>query len=223
MSGVEYHGHPDQHFGHITYSQHGEDLMLLNLFKLLSIDKPSYLDLGAHHPINISNTKLLYDRGSRGVNVEANPNLFQAFVDQRPHDINLCIGVARQSGVLTFHMYDQSSGRNTFSETEVESLRGVMTVKTAMTIPVVTLKDIIDQHCGGKFPQLLSVDIEGFDFDVLDSTDFSKDWPIIIIVETRRNAADKMCFMLREKGFNLNCRMGENLIFTHSTHWLRCF
>src|SRR5690606_9910227 len=77
-----YSGHPDQHYGHITYSQHGEDLLILNLFDQLQIKNPSYLDLGAHHPTDISNTKLLYDRGSRGVNIEANRHLIEAFYEQ---------------------------------------------------------------------------------------------------------------------------------------------
>jgi len=208
-----YQGHRDQHFGHITYSQHGEDLMLCNIFKLLGIEKPSYLDVGAHHPESISNTKLLYDRGSRGVNVEANPHLIQAFLNQRPEDTNLSVGVHTESGSAIFLMYDNRSGRNTFSIDEAKRMQGVMQVQTAETLPVVTLNQIVNTHCKGVFPDLLSMDIEGLDFEVLDHADFTKNWPKVIVVETRRDDTEKMQQMLELKGYALCCRMGENLIF----------
>src|SRR5437763_16778861 len=68
-------GHPDQGFGGRTYAQFGEDLIFLNIFALLGINTPSYIDVGAHHPVNISNTALLYERGCRGIKIDANPDL----------------------------------------------------------------------------------------------------------------------------------------------------
>jgi hypothetical protein len=65
-------GHRDQWFGGRTYAQHGDDLAVLNIFKRLGIERPSYLDVGAYHPFDLSNTALLYERGSRGINVEPN-------------------------------------------------------------------------------------------------------------------------------------------------------
>lgn len=214
---TNYSGHRDQKYGHVTYAQHGDDLMLVNIFSLLHIDKPSYLDVGAHHPVNISNTKLLYDRGSRGVNVEANPNLIKEFELQRPEDINLNVGVATESGIKTFYMYDDKSGRNTFSEEETRSLEGVMTVRTAIQLPVVTLNHIVDTHCGGRFPDLLSIDIEGLDFDVLTQTDFRASYPKVIIVEVRRHDTGRFTLMMYAQKFLFYCRMGENLIFVHSS------
>jgi FkbM family methyltransferase len=213
-----YNGHADQHYGHITYSQHGEDLMILNMFSLMGIDKPSYLDLGAHHPENISNTKLLYDRGSRGVNVEANPYLMEAFKKQRPEDINLNIGVGTQCSTKLFYMYDDTSGRNTFSHEETLRLDGVLSVKSVVNMPVITIDMIIRDHCDGKFPDLLTCDIEGLDYAVLESVNLDTNYPKIIVVETRIHEANKMIDMLRDKEFILHCRMGENLIFVHDKY-----
>lgn len=56
-------GSPDQGFGHITYSQFGEDLVVANIFALLGVKRPTYLDVGANHPLKGSNTALLYARG----------------------------------------------------------------------------------------------------------------------------------------------------------------
>jgi len=220
-----YSGHKDQAFGHISYSQHGDDYMILNIFKLLGIDRPSYLDIGAHDPEAISNTKLLYDRGSRGVNVEANPNLIKRFNELRPGDINtnVGVGVGVSPGVAEFYMYSDTSGRNTFSADEVKTLEGVMQVRSIIKLPIVTLNQIVEQHCAGVFPELLTMDIEGYDYAVLAAADFSKSKPIVIVVETRRTETNSMAAMLREKEFHLYCRMGENLFFIHRNYFSRAY
>lgn len=227
---MTFSGHPDQHFGHLTYSQHGEDLMLLNLCKLIGLEKPTYLDLGAHHPVNISNTKLLYDRGSRGVNVEANPDLWRVFMHERPQDENVCVGVGLAEGKQTFYMYSQSSGRNTFSAEEVKTLEGTLKVRSEVTLPVMTLTQLVEKHCAGTFPDILSCDIEGLDYDVLQSADFAKQGsPSIICVEVRRHDTDKFINLLstftgnNPTAFFLYCRMGENLVFVRNDHVSKVF
>ena len=74
------------HFDHdftVSYSQFGEDLALINL---IGDRTGRYLDIGAHHPSRFSNTRLLYERGWSGVNVEANPELISAFEKARARD-----------------------------------------------------------------------------------------------------------------------------------------
>jgi hypothetical protein len=212
-----YEGHRDQKYGHTTFSQHGEDLLILNLFDQLKIEKPSYLDLGAHHPINISNTKLLYDRGSRGVNIEANPYLISLFFQQRPDDINVSIGVTHLpcETEAEFLMYDHFSGRNTFLESEVEYAKdSVYGKKITQKIAVncKSINKIVEEYCGSKFPDFLSCDLEGLDYDVLNSANF-EDYgkPKILCVEARD--INKMQEMIEPKGFQFICCMGNNMIF----------
>ena len=68
-----------------SYSQCGEDLIVRYIFDVLRIEHPSYLDIGAHHPFFLNNTALLYEEGSRGVNVEADPQLIHSFYKERKH------------------------------------------------------------------------------------------------------------------------------------------
>ena len=65
LGGTAERASPDQRFGPQTYAQGGEDLVLLNIFARLGIARPTWLDIGAHHPWRISNTALLYARGWR--------------------------------------------------------------------------------------------------------------------------------------------------------------
>lgn len=209
-----YQGHPDQRFGPSTYAQHGDDLLLLNVFQNLGIEKPSYLDIGAHHPETISNTKLLYDRGSRGVNVEANPALIHEFYTQRLEDQNICIAIGLEDGEASLFMYSETSGRNTVDPKEVEKMKGVMTVRKQITVPVITINSLLNKFCGGVWPDLLSVDIEGLDYGVLESMLYTPDnKPKVICVETRIEDTDKMVDLMLDKGYALLFRCSENLIF----------
>ncbi len=218
MSGLKshYRGHPDQRWGCVTYAQHGDDLMALNLFNLLGVKKPSYLDLGAHHPTTISNTRLLYERGSRGVNVDANPDLIKLFEAERPLDRNVCIGISVKVGFEPFQMFSPTSGRNTFSVDEAARVtrdEGRQVVLSP-TFPVTTINELVRRECHGTFPDFLTTDIEGLDYDVLASADFKTyGYPLVICVETRRDETQRMVAMLDERGYFQYCRMGENCFF----------
>ncbi len=205
--------HPDQKWGNRTYAQHGDDIMLLNLFWQMGVEKPSYLDIGAHHPRNISNTKLLYERGSRGFNVDANKALIDVFCEDRPGDTNICVGVMPTEGYFPFYMHDELSGLNTFAMSEVKRLTAV-DFPLSRVVRCITLNQLVDQSCGGSFPDALLIDIEGYDFDVLAGTNFSKSKPSVICIETRQADTHKMTVMMLCKGFFFYCRMGANLFFT---------
>ncbi|MGO1074482.1 FkbM family methyltransferase [Inquilinus sp. CA228] len=221
MSAItQYGGSSDQQFGHISYSQHGEDLIILNTFALLGVGRPSYLDVGAHSPTHISNTALLSMRGSTGINIEANPDLIEDFHRHRPRDVNLNIGVAPQKGVLKFYRIDERSGVNTFSKDAAEAFvrnNSNFRIQDILDIEVVTLNEVIDQHASGVFPDFMTIDIEGLDFDVLRTTDFSKSRPTLVCVEAVSAAgsvAGAMGQMMREKGFKPYIRTTGNLFFT---------
>lgn len=160
--------HPDQAFGDKTYSQFGEDLVLLNVFEKLGIKKGKYFDVGAHHPFNISNTALLYERGWRGVCVEANPNLIQSFMEYRPEDTILNMGIGTVISFMDFYMIDDYSGRNTFNKDVAEkfvSEHPQFQISKVTPIKVVEIDELFERF---GVPDLLTIDIEGLDFAVLD-------------------------------------------------------
>jgi FkbM family methyltransferase len=216
-----YRGHPDQPFGAVSYAQFGEDLVLLNLFHELGIERPSFLDIGAHHPVNCSNTALLYARGSRGVNVEANPNLIPAFAEMRPEDLTLNLGVGPTPGRLDFYMIDEWSGRNTFDGATAERFVAAhpeFAIREIRQIQVVTLEEVVQRHCGGRWPDLLSIDVEGLDLPILQGTSFDRDnGPRIICAEVvsgdDRSQAGGICAMMRARGYRQIFRTAGNALF----------
>jgi len=221
--------HPDQWFGGYTWAQHGDDLVALNIFRTIGIERPSYLDIGAHHPFRISNTALLYRLGSRGINVEANPNLIEEFYRHRPEDVNLNVGVAGESGTLKFYMIDKWSGRNTFNKESAEEFVRMypsFQISEIIDIPVVTVTDILNQFCNGMFPDFLSLDVEGLDLSILQSIDFSRSAPKLICVEanTAEDAKPLNAF-LSVRGYELIFRAGGNIHFLQNhlkSQWLGC-
>jgi FkbM family methyltransferase len=181
-------GQGGQAWGGVSYAQHGEDLIFLNIFDRIGVQNPSYLDIGAHHPVNISNTALLYNSGSRGVNVEANPDLFQNFVNDRSEDMNLNIGVTAQGGMrLPFYRVDNTSGRNSFDRGVVEDFvreNPQFKIQSVIEVPTTTINNIVEENCNGIYPDILSIDVEGLDLDILRSANFAKSKPTLICIET---------------------------------------
>lgn len=194
--------------------------MVVNIFKQLGIDKAKYLDVGAHHPSRISNTKLLYDLGWRGVNVEANPNLIQAFIEERPEDQNICVGIGPKAGTHQFLMYDKESGRNTFSHAEMKrySQEHSHYITSTLNLTVITLTELILKDCGGVYPHFLSLDVEGLDYDILKATEFKPSKPLVICVETPYKDFQRFEEILVYKGYHFYCRLGENTIWVASSH-----
>lgn len=221
-----YTGHPDQAFGSITYSQHGEDLFVVTFFHLIGIRNPSYLDIGAHHPTNISNTALLYTRGSRGINIEANPNLMQKFYEFRPDDLNLNIGIADQNGFMTYYMIDDFSGRNTFDKKTADEFvqsHPEFSISATKEIPVMKLDDVVNKYCDGIYPDFLTIDVEGLDESILKASSISdKNGPKLICVETcsgdDSDSSLGITKFLTQRGYDIYIKTIGNILFTQKTY-----
>jgi FkbM family methyltransferase len=218
-----FRGHPDQAFGAVTYAQFGEDLLLLNLFSLLGVKKPRFIDVGAHHPVNISNTALLYLRGARGVNIEPNPNLVPAFARLRPEDVTLNIGVGPTEGVLDFYMIDESSGRNTFDRATAEQFVAAwpeFSIREVRQIPVRTLDGIVREQFGGRYPELVTIDAEGLDYAILEAAHFTPEGPIVICTEAvsgaDQDASGPLTALLRQRGYRPFVRTVGNVLFVRA-------
>ena len=175
---------------HKSYSQCGEDLIIRFMFNAIGVLRPTYLDLGAHHPTYLSNTKLFYADGSRGINVEANPELIAKFRRHRSRDLNLNIGIVseeRDGEMIEFYVMDAPS-MSTFSAEEARRLEAETSIRLAKTIsvPVRGVLSVIDEYCGGAFPDLLTVDIEGTDSLVVPALSRTPSGrrPRVICIET---------------------------------------
>lgn len=218
LHSADFFGHPDQRYGHLTYSQHGEDLVFVALFEQLNIAKPTYLDIGANHPINCSNTALLYKRGARGVNVDASPDVIRLFDAMRPDDKNVNVGIAGKEGVLTFFRMSATSGRNSFSRDAIDELIAKDPHKKMadeIQVPVITLDEAMSLYFGDNVPDLVSIDAEGLDLEILQTLSFKKR-PKIFCIETISSAGEyegEMHHIMVSNGYRKCIQMYANAIY----------
>jgi FkbM family methyltransferase len=168
----------------LCYSQEGEDMILQRIFEKQKTG--FYVDIGAHHPCRFSNTALFYKKGWRGINVDPFPGTKRLFDRHRRRDLNLEIGVSASSRDLTYYMFNEPAF-NTFDKSlaearEIENLSCLVDSKSIATLPLV---DILDQNLPvGQGIDFLTIDVEGFDFEVLKSNDWKKYLPQIVILES---------------------------------------
>lgn len=178
---------------HESYSQCGEDRIIALIFYNLGVHRPTYLDLGANHPIFFSNTYLFYRHGCRGVCVEANPVLAQRFQQERKHDRCLNVGVAATNGELKLHVFDgAASGLSTLSSNWAERAERVAghKIREQISVPVIGINELLKTEFGDRSPDLLTIDIEGLDETVLRALDYATYRPAVLCVETITAASE---------------------------------
>lgn len=204
----------------LSYAQYGEDILARNVFDVLGIASPRYLDVGAHDPFHMSNTALLYGKGSRGVNVEPDPTLITAFERVRLGDVNVCAGVSAKpssESSMPYYVLDDGCALNTFSRAVADALVAkepeVFSIKKVLSVPVYTLNEIVIKFCDGKWPEYLTVDIEGLEDEVMRECNLT-DGPILITLEIDR-IPDLASFngMMSSKGYVAYCRTCGNITY----------
>ena len=168
-----------------SFSQAGEDRILDYFFHSMKVKNPSYLDIGANHPIYCNNTYFFYKNGSHGVCVEADPSLFDYLAKIRKNDKCLNIGITfDERKEADFYIFS-APALNTLSKEEAEyrEKNGSYKIERVIRIPLKTINDIIAENFD-KTPDLVSIDVEGIDLEIIKSLDFGKYRPLAFCVET---------------------------------------
>jgi FkbM family methyltransferase len=143
------------------------------------------VDVGAHHPRKYSNTQYFYERGWRGINIDAMPGSMDLFRTERPRDINLEMAVAEKEGELTFYQF-YTPELNGFDKDLALARGSVPGCQITGTSQVITrpLAKILSEHLAvGASIDFMSVDVEGLDLEVLRSNDWNKFRPLLVLVE----------------------------------------
>ena len=218
----------DRRAAHLSYAQSGEDLIAEFLLNTLPLGKPSYLDIGAHHPTRFSNTNLFYRKGWRGVCVEADPTLAEAFRRQRPRDLvlNVGVGVDARREAEFFVMTHRTL--NTFSRDEAERIATMPghRIEQVIRVPLEPINAILEQHFADAPPSFLSLDVEGLDLAILRTLDFERHRPVVMCIETLEFTDDDSGKKLtatidfvRERGYVVYADTFINTIFVDGRRW----
>ena len=189
----------------------GEDIFISRFFKNKLTG--NYVDIGCYHPIKSSLTYNLFKNGWSGINVDLSKVSIDLFKLSRPKDINIQAAITDFDGE-TFY-YENGSINQQNSLKENSELKKI-------PIKAIKLSTILKQNNLTKI-DFLNIDVEGFDFNVLSSLDFSEIKPTMICIEENNYNTQKILETnthkyLQNNGYFLTSKIGVSLIYIDQTY-----
>ncbi|GAB6283127.1 MAG: hypothetical protein STSR0008_18830 [Ignavibacterium sp.] len=204
-----------------SYAQEGEDIILLRYF-----DKKKdgfYVDVGAHHPKRFSNTYLFYKMGWKGINIEPRPGSKKLFNKVRPRDINLELAISDSAQNLNYYIFNDPALKTFDSNlSELYIKNSKYKIIDNKSLNTIKLSDVLDKYLPERIKiNILSIDTEGFDFNVLKSNDGQKFTPEIILVEEgnfdlMQPSKSDIYNFLTERNYSLFSKTFNTLIFIYN-------
>jgi FkbM family methyltransferase len=186
-----------------SHSQFGEDKLIIEYFCSLGITEGVFLEIGANHPTKLSQTWLLEKSGWRGILIEPLPHLAALLRNERPG--SQVFEAAVSSADRIGHAYLLIKDDEAESVLVFDKPRGG---QPHATVAVRTLDDILS-HAKCSCIDFLSIDIEGAELPALQSFDFHKFRPRMILIEDHCQNLAKHRF-LKSKGYKIVNRCGCN-------------
>jgi FkbM family methyltransferase len=139
-----------------------------------------YIDVGCYHPIRLSNTKFLYDKGWQGINIDISKKSIDLFKIARKRDINLNIGIGNKNEFSYAYFQKNLFHSNTLVHKYSKKLL-INPIKKK--IKVVTLNVIIKKYANNQKIDLIDIDCEGKDLEVLQGLNLKRKKIDLISIE----------------------------------------
>jgi len=167
-----------------SYSMFGEDLVISKIFK--NKKKGIYVDVGCYHPIEGSNTYLLFKKGWNGINIDLNKTSIDLFDKARSGDLNLNLAISNKSKKIKYYFRKKINMLNTINQNFAKNyfLKGFKT----SYIQSQTLNFILKKFKYSQKIDFLNLDIEGNEINALKSLNFKKYEPKVICVEIHKTS-----------------------------------
>lgn len=187
-----------------------EDVILYNVFH--NIKDVFYIDIGANDPWVSSVTKLIYDHGGTGIDIEPIPELAELYPIERPRDIVVCAGIGKENSQMTLYLQGMTTGEgSTLKDDGVDAYN-----KQSITIDVYPLRDICKKYIGNNQPiHFLKVDVEGAEKEVLLGADFDSYRPWCIVMESTLPNTNIPCY---EEWEGLLLNKSYHFVFSHGVN-----
>jgi FkbM family methyltransferase len=165
----------------ISYAQNFEDVMLWRALK--NHPPGAYVDVGANDPVIDSVTKAFYDRGWRGINIDAVPEFVERLRSGRPDEVNHGFFVGARESITDFYQVGDT-GLSTYRKDYAESYQNAGHEISKLQVETRTLTSILRESgiTNERF-HFLKVDVEGAEADVLLGLDLEQFRPWIIVIE----------------------------------------
>ena len=183
-----------------NYSQYGEDLIISEYFQGRV---GTFLDLGANDGITLSNTYLLYQKNWKGLMVEGSPFVYQRLFDLFSQDeniqtLNICL--SEKNGIVDFfhntnHHVNPNIRKDNMDLLSTIDMNSYERTKEwghfeKIQIECFTFEKVMELSKFDKF-DLISIDIEGMDFKILNQIELDKTSTECIVIEYNGDKEEK--------------------------------
>ena len=160
----------------IVYSNWGLDILADDFFK--NKKNGIYIDIGCHHPFLNNNTYRLYKRGWVGINIDIDFNTKEMFDFFRKKDLNIQTAVSDKEEEKDLFFFHNISSINTLSSSARANAKEIKRIQTR------SLNHIIENSIfRNQKINFVSIDVEGFEMNVLNGFDLKKYKPDLILIE----------------------------------------
>ncbi|MBL4691916.1 MAG: FkbM family methyltransferase [Magnetovibrio sp.] len=198
-----------------SYSQHGEDLVLLAIFDGYKTGR--YVDVGSFHPRRYSNTRVLFEAGWQGINIDISKRKLALFDFDRPQDQNVYCAVSDKPGELKAYVFGTGSALDTTDKDMADNWAKKFGMSyEEVQVPSRTLTSILND-CKLEQFDYLNIDVEGAEISVLNGLDFSKYKPRCISIEIHGSIEDvpttETYKILKNQGYELHAWLRPTFIF----------
>lgn len=171
-----------------SLSQAGQDFWVIN--EVFNQKKQGFfVEIGAADGLNINNTYLLEKKYNwNGICVEANPSLFKNLQQNRNCTLlNICVDEC--SGEVKFH-FNNLLGK-IINKNEIHCK---IQQENIVTIPAITLKEILDENNAPKIIDYLSMDVEGAETRILRNFPFNEYCFLAVTIERPSEELQKIFY-----------------------------
>ena len=193
------------------HSQFGEDRYI---YKHLSLPRKGiFVDVGAGHPISLSNTYFFEKNGWTGVCIDADPTQYELLKKERAKVE--WAAISDQEGEIEFSQsYFPSYSSAVKKEEEQRWLK--LPIKKTIKVPSYRLETILEKYQIGRI-DLLDIDVEGTEIEVWQTFDFEKHQPKVVIIEYQTfglaDNSERLKEFFSKKPYKLVCTTCTNFIF----------
>ena len=139
-----------------------------------------YIDVGCYHPIRLSNTSFLYNKGWRGINIDISKKSIDLFKIARKKDINLNLGIGNREEISEAYFQKELFHANTLV---YEHAKKFLNKPIKKKINIITLDSVINRYIKNKKIDFIDIDCEGKDHEVLQSLNLNKNEIDLISIE----------------------------------------
>lgn len=191
---------------HKSYSQYGEDLIIDSFFQHhVPIKNGNYLDIGCYHPIGISNTYVLHKKGWQGLVIDIDDYKLELFKRRRGKNVEVLKAAISSEDSLSkvpIYKFNQPfSPYDTLSEDMAKTRSKAINIDyTTEEVNQISINSLLNK----KHFDLINIDVEGLDELIVNSIDFKKHQPTMIVYESFDPlSSSKTKELLNDNGYTL--------------------